>query len=39
MEIGTLVAVCLGLAAMPIASLEYVVSRARREAARKIEPL
>jgi hypothetical protein len=38
MDVGTLVAVGLGLAAVPIAFVEYVVSRARREATRKIEP-
>lgn len=38
MDIGTLVAVGIGLCAVPIAFLEYVVSRARREASRKLEP-
>lgn len=37
MEVGTLVVVGLGLCALPIASLEYVMARAKREAARKIE--
>ncbi len=38
MDVGTLVVVGLGLAAVPIAFVEYVVGRAKREAARKLEP-
>jgi ABC-type enterobactin transport system permease subunit len=37
LDIATLVIVGLGLASVPFAFLEYVVSRAKREAARKIE--
>lgn len=38
MDVGTLVVVGLGLAAVPIAFAEYVVGRAKREATRKLKP-